>query len=337
MIRKIAVISALLATTFATTAQAQTVLYEDDFEGAVTSWSNNQTDFDPDVTRFLGRFDNNPKETSRNFILPPGTDSVEIEFDFYRFDSWDNNARWGFDRFEIDINNTEIFSLPFSSLPQADRSGTTGNVNWKHTALTGRVELAFGRGRWWFDQLFRFKIVINNPGPTLSLNLRTDLNQGGNDESGGYDNFIVTAFGTVNPELKVQKTVSTVNDTYALPGSLVEYEFDIQNTGGPVDSDSLALVDKIPDDVVLFTGDLDGAGNPVVFVDSSTPPSGVTCCVAANIQYSNSTSATPVFGYVPASNYDTDITYIRMIPTGTLRDGQTDPVNIALKFRSRIE
>ena len=65
-----------------------TVIYQDDFEGTVTGWSNNTTDFDPDVTRFLGRFANNPTSTSQTFTIPANTDQVVIEFDLYRFDSW---------------------------------------------------------------------------------------------------------------------------------------------------------------------------------------------------------------------------------------------------------
>ena len=60
------------------TAFAQTVIYQDDFEGPVTGWSDNQTDFDPDVTRFFGRFDENPTSTSRTFTLPANTNELII-------------------------------------------------------------------------------------------------------------------------------------------------------------------------------------------------------------------------------------------------------------------
>ena len=187
-------------------AHAQnTVIYQDDFEGPVSGWSVNNTDFDPDVTRFLGRFDNNPDETSRTFTVPAGATQLLIEFDFYRFDSWDNDATFGFDRFQIDIDGTQIFSLPFPN-PQATRSGTSGNVDWTHSPLTPRVEIAFNTGQFWFDQLHRVEIIVNNPGPTVDLTLRTALNQGGDDESGGFDNFLVTAITpppteiTANPE-----------------------------------------------------------------------------------------------------------------------------------------
>lgn len=318
-------------------AAAQTVIYQDDFEGTVTGWSLNNTDFDPDVTRFLGRFDNNPKQTSRTFTIPANTASVDIDFDFYRFDSWDDSQQYGYDRFEVIIDGVEIFSLPFPN-PQAARSGTTGNVDWAHSPLTPTVELAFGTGTYWFDQLHRVNITVNNPGAALALTLRADINQGGNDESGGFDNIIITAFSnSVPPNLTAQKTVEMVGMSYSLPGNIAEYTIAVQNTGGEVDANSLSFTDTLPSNVSLFTGDLDGSGNPVIFNDSSTPISGVSCCTAAQIEFSNSAAAPPVFGYVPVSMYDSNITFLRVTPSGAVRDSQTDPVNLDFQFRARID
>ncbi|MEO0574683.1 MAG: hypothetical protein AAF004_04405 [Pseudomonadota bacterium] len=316
----------------ASAAAQSVVVYQDDFEGAVTGWSVNNTDFDPDVTRFLGRFDNNPNSTSRTFNIPASSDRVEIVFDFYRFDSWDDTARWGFDRFEIDIDGIEIFSLPFPN-PQATRSGTTGNVDWSHSPLTPRQELAFGTGRFWFDQLHRVEIVVNNPGSTLQLTLRTDVNQGGNDESGGFDNMTVTAFPTL-PVVSFAKTVAT--PSYSLPGSDVDYTLTMTNTGGETDVNSVFLLDEIPEQLILFTGDVDGSGNPVEFIDNSALPSGLTCCTAANIEYSNTVGAAPIFGYTPVAPYDAAITFLRITPSGVVRDGQTSPVDVSFRFRARI-
>ena len=41
------------------------------------------TDFDPGTTNILGRFDNSPMETERDFVVPPNTDQLVIEFDFF--------------------------------------------------------------------------------------------------------------------------------------------------------------------------------------------------------------------------------------------------------------
>jgi len=311
------------------------VIYQDDFEGTVSGWTVNNTDFDPDVTNFLGRFDNSPTSTSRTFAIPPSTERVDIVFDFYRFDSWDNTAQYGFDRFQIDIDGTQIFSLPFPN-PQAARSGSQGNVDWEHTPITGTVELAFGTGQWWFDQLHQFTISVSNPGTSLDLTLRCALNQGGNDESCGFDNMSVTAF-PVLPNLTAQKTVEIVGNQYALPGNYADYTITVTNSGGTMDAGTFVLVDPISSNISLFTGDFDGNGNAVKFIDISSPASGLSCCTGSNIEYSNSVTAPPVFGYIPVTNYDPAITYLRISPSGTMRDAQVNPVNLEFVFQARID
>jgi len=314
-------------------------IYTDDFEGTVSGWTVNNTDFDPDVTRFLGRFDNNPKETERTFTIPAGMDRVEIEFDFYRFDSWDNTARWGFDRFEIEIDGTEIFSLPFSAT-QAARSGTTGNVDWSHTPLGPTAELAFGTGQYWFDQLHQVNLVINNPGTTLTLTLRADLNQGGNDESGGFDNILVKAF-PAPPNLSIIKEVEVLDSLgigdYAIPGNEVMYSFTLTSDGGAIDNGTIVLVDQLPPNLEIFTGDLDGNGNPFAFIDNSVPASGLSCCAAGTYEFSNSAAAPITYGYVPSTPYDSAITHIKITPTGTLRDATTATAEVEISFKAKIQ
>ncbi|WP_371397884.1 hypothetical protein [Fretibacter rubidus] len=325
---------------FPTVAVAQsTLVYSDDFEAGASGWSNNSTDFDPDVTQFLGRFDNSPNATSRSFTLPPSTGRVEIVFDFYRFDSWDNTAQWGFDRFQVDVDGTQIFSLPFAAT-QAARSGTTGSVDWSHSPLGPTTELAFGTGQFWFDQLHRVTLTVNNPGSTLALTLRAALNQGGNDESGGFDNISITAF-PILPDLDITKTVEMASGAgaldYAVPGADVIYRFDLTNIGGAVDAGTVRISDKIPDNLVLFTGNYDGSGNAVAFNDASAPASGLLCCAGGTVQFSDTTSGAPVYGYTPNGGYDPAVTYIQIAPSGTLRDGQTTPVDVDFSFRARID
>jgi len=186
------------------------VVYQDDFEAGVSGWSNNDTDFAPAVSNFLGRFAVGNTETSRIFTLPSNTEELRIEFDLYRFDSWDNFAQFGFDRFEIEIDGVEIFSLAFPN-PQDMRSGSVGNVSWSHTPLTGREELGFTTGQFWFDQLHRFVLIVENPGASVELKLRADLSQQENDESAGYDNFLITAFTDGNGILAVAENFAAIN------------------------------------------------------------------------------------------------------------------------------
>lgn len=323
-----------------TQAVAQGVtIYSDDFEGAVSGWSVNNTDFDPDVTTFLGRFDNNPKETQRTFTIPSNMDRVEISFDFYRFDSWDNTARWGFDRFEVDIDGTEIFSLPFSAT-QAARSGTTGNIDWSHAPLGPTEELAFGTGQYWFDQLHRVNITVNSPGTSLTLTLRADVNQGGNDESAGFDNILIEAF-PIPPDLSIIKEVEVLDalgiGDYAIPGNEVMYSFKMTSDGGAIDAGTIVLVDKLPPDLEVFTGDLDGNGNPFTFTDNSTPPSGLSCCASGTYEFSDSTTTPITYGYAPMTPYDSNITYIRITPSGTLRDATAATAEVEIEFKAKIQ
>ena len=81
----------VFAVSSASSTYAQTVVYQDDFEGTVTGWSVNDTDYDNDVTNFLGRFADTPSTTSRTFAVPAGSTQLDIEFDLYRFDSWDTH------------------------------------------------------------------------------------------------------------------------------------------------------------------------------------------------------------------------------------------------------
>jgi len=212
--RIVSVFLCVLAVFFAAqTALAQTVIYQDDFEGAVSGWSDNSTDNAPLLTNFLGRFSGGNEEVTRTFTVPAGATSLEIEFDLLRIDSWDffndPNAN---DGFGVEIDGAQLFSssngagiFPVLNFPvgQGPRSGSTGNVDWSHVRVNptdaqvnagnAQQELGFTTGPFWFDQVHRFTLTINNPGATVDLTLRIDVNQGLNDESGGFDNFLVTA------------------------------------------------------------------------------------------------------------------------------------------------
>ena len=310
-------------------ALAQTVLYQDDFETTpVTGWTVNNTFFDADYSRFLGRFDNSPTTTSRSFTIPNGTDRVEIEFDFYRIDSWDDTAQWGFDRFQIEVDGAQLFSLPFSS-DQPARSGVTGNVQWEHSPLGPPVNNIgnLTDRPWYFDQSHRVKLVVDAPGPTLSLLLRTALNQGGSDESGGYDNMTVTAF--VSPVISAAKTVAATS--YFLPGDGATYTISASNTGGPVPADTIVLTDSLPPEVT-FDGNV-----PVTFSDDASLASGLSCCTAGQIAFSDTTSGTPVFGYTPIGPLDPAVRHIRIAPSGSMRAGSSDPVDVSFSFGTVIQ
>lgn len=318
-------------------AHAQTVtVYTDDFEGGVSGWSVNADSTTTPTTRYLGRFDNSPNATSRTFALPEGTERVEIQFDFYKFDSWDNTAQWGFDRFQVDVDGTQIFSLPFSS-DQAARSGTNGNVDWSHSPQGPPAQLVYGSGQSWLtDQFHTVNLTVDDPGTSLDLTLRTALNQGGNDESGGFDNFSVVAH-LAPPVIAAQKSVGLEAGSHYLPGETVEYTIALSNTGGPTEAGSIVIVDPLPANATVFTGDFDGAGNAVAFADDASSASGLACCAGTTVEFSDTTSGAPVFGYVPNGGFDPAVTHLRIAPTGAVRDARSDAADMSFSFRARIE
>ncbi|WOE75768.1 hypothetical protein [Alterisphingorhabdus coralli] len=323
---------AILAFLSPSIAEAQ-IIYQDDFEDGASGWSNNSTETHPNFSRYLGRFDNSPNQTSRTFTVPDGSQSLVIAFDFYRFDSWDNTSRWGFDRFQIDIDGNQIFSLPLTPNPPS-LTGSNGNVSWVFQPVGPYSNQAYGR---WQDQRFRVTITIANPPTTVAFTLRTAINQGGNDESGGFDNMLVEAI-PFPADVNVTKT-SALDPTasYRLPGEAVIYTIEVTSEGGPLDSDTLRITDFLPPEITMFTGNFDGAGNPVSFTDLSSPPSGITCCTSANLSYSDDSTPPLTFNYAPNGGEDPNVTGLEIAPSGQLRQGTTSPVRLRFQLRGVIK
>jgi hypothetical protein len=310
------------------------VIYSDNFESGVTGWSDNTNETASGFTRYLGRFDTGRKETERVFGVPVGTDDVSIAFDFYRFDSWDDTALWGFDRFEVEIDTVEIFSLQLASYP-ASQSGTTGSVDWIITAVGAASNQAWGG---FPDQRFRVTITARNPGSTLRVKMRADINQGGNDESAGYDNFEVRAVPFApNIALNKSSRPAAGGTGFFIPGTEVIYQIDLYSTGGALDPASVIITDIIPPNLELFTGNFNGSGGAVTLTDLSAPSSGIICCNTGNISFSNSTGSNPPFGYGGNGGFDSAATGFRITPSGTVRQGVTTPVHLRFEIKARIK
>ena len=146
------------------------------------------------------------------------------------------------------------------------------------------------------------------------------------------------------PDLEITSSVQVVDDPTggpdpkAIPGAVLEYQLLITNTGrGSGDSDSIIVVDAIPADAELFVGDLDGAGNPVMFEDGVAPDgSGLTFDAASDLSFSDDGGTT--FNYVPgAVVYDPAITHLRINPAGifTAATGAANP-NFIIRYRVRV-
>ena len=147
------------------------------------------------------------------------------------------------------------------------------------------------------------------------------------------------------PILGAVKTVEVFDPDaeglYALPGNDVIYTITVTNSGpGVVDTDTMFLVDKIPDNTVFYNGDIDGAGpeiNPVAF---DGPSSGLTFDYAMDIAYSDLPDVPADFASClyspPTIGYDVNIKYICINPKDSFTTGTPDP-EFSVSFRVRID
>ena len=128
---------------------------------------------------------------------------------------------------------------------------------------------------------------------------------------------------------------------YAIPGSDVVYGITVTNTGsGPVDEDSLFLVDPLPPETQFFTGDLDGAGPETAAVILTDNGSGVSFDASANIGFSNLPTAPTSMtacNYTPTGLYDSAVTHICIAPQGTMSEGTISASSFTVSFRVGIE
>jgi len=133
---------------------------------------------------------------------------------------------------------------------------------------------------------------------------------------------------------------------YATPGNDVIYTITVSNSGaGPTDTGSVVLIDKLPDQVAFYNGDLDFGGpdtysgtDPVGFSQSSG--AGLTFTYGTDVRFSTAATAPADFAsctvIAPDNTYRTDFTYICFNPKGALASGSPDP-EFSVSFRARIE
>jgi uncharacterized repeat protein (TIGR01451 family) len=145
-----------------------------------------------------------------------------------------------------------------------------------------------------------------------------------------------------SPVLQVQKASQAVAtsgpETLAIPGAEILYTVTVTNPSVPIDSGSILITDPLPADVEFLNADIDGAGpatTPVEFIEG-TPGSGLSCCAAANIAYSQFTTGTD-FTYVPAAGFDPLVKRIRVTPTGSMAAALLGATSFSIRFKVRIK
>ena len=136
------------------------------------------------------------------------------------------------------------------------------------------------------------------------------------------------------PTLSANKDVqmfSGNSSAYAVPGSDVVYSITVENTGsGPVDADTLVLIDAMPPEISFMAGS-------VTFTDAN---SGLTFDPALDVAFSKAAAAPASFAACtdsPSGAYDPDITFICLAPKGTMSEGTITPSSFTIEFQAAVK
>lgn len=145
------------------------------------------------------------------------------------------------------------------------------------------------------------------------------------------------------PNLDAEKTLAVYSGSasdYSIPGSDVIYTITATNAGsGPVDGNSIFLVDSLPPEISFYNGDMDDSGpatGPVLFTDID---SGLTFG-PADVGYSTAAAAPTNFSQCnasPGAGYQNTVRHICFAPKGTLSEGTITSASFSVSFRARIE
>lgn len=151
-------------------------------------------------------------------------------------------------------------------------------------------------------------------------------------------------------ELEANKAVTIYDPTgtglYAVPGNDVIYTITVRNIGdGPIDSNSMVLIDRFPQELEFWNGDIDEGGSdsfpgpdPIGFLQ--VEGTGVSFNASTDLRYSTATTIPSDFSsctQIPADNsYRDDVNYVCLNPKGELAYGNPNPV-ITLSLRGRIK
>jgi uncharacterized repeat protein (TIGR01451 family) len=160
--------------------------------------------------------------------------------------------------------------------------------------------------------------------------------------NGEVEDYALTVFGP--GVLTVAKT-SIIYDPgntnrLAIPGNDVLYTITTSNVGtGPVDSNSIFIVDTLPSSVEFYNGDVDDGGPATAPVSFTQTGSGLTFAAATDVRYSNLAAFPASFAacnYTPIAGYDPAIRHVCINPKGVMASAATPP-SFSVQFRTRIK
>ncbi len=159
--------------------------------------------------------------------------------------------------------------------------------------------------------------------------------------NGEVEDYTLTTLGIANLTIVKNSTVYNPSGTspFLIPNNDVLYTIKVTNTGSSsVDSNSLFVVDSLPNTLTFFNGDIDGAGPLTGPISFTQVGAGLTFTPATDVAYSNAVTAPTSFAactYPPAAGYDTAVRHICINPKGAMLSSATPP-EFSVQLRSRI-
>ena len=199
-----------------------------------------------------------------------------------------------------------------------DTNAATGSIVISVTPpVTAVLTQTFARFRW---------TTQSNIGLTLTA------------PNGEVEDYAVTIFGLAVLNTAKTSQVYEVSPTnrLALPGNDILYTITTSNVGtGPVDSNSVIVIDLLPTILQFYNGDIDDAGPLTGAVSFTQTGSALTFTPATDLRYSNIAATPSSFAactYTPAAGYDAAVKHICVNPKGSMAAGG----NFALQLRARI-
>ncbi|MGB3740139.1 MAG: hypothetical protein WA948_12405 [Pontixanthobacter sp.] len=250
------------------------------------------------------------------------------------------------------IGNTVTIEVTDSDRNQRSAFADTLSVSVRNTR-TGEIETVTLTETGPNTGIFRASLATTNadrgPNNNGSMSARTGdvletiYNDATNSTGASRILFRQTRLtATDNPAelLATKRSATTANGAdLAVPGNDVVYTIEIINIGdGPVDTDTLFIVDTMPSEMAFRTADFDAGDNIVSPVGFKAGTSGLTFDPARDLRFANGTT-TPTSltqcQYTPVGAYDPNVRYICLRPIGAMLPGNPNPI-VEFQFRAQI-
>lgn len=248
----------------------------------------------------------------------------------------------------IEAGSGTVNDIRFASAVGADTVRGIGNSPPYNYSVSGDFDIGIvsqtgedgGQGGW--ATLYGTDPLPNN---TISLGIDEETVAGDTSRTHTTENVSYWVFdNNQTAKLDAKKGVSLYSgnsSSYAIPGSDVIYTIKASNGGsGPVDNDSVFLVDSLPPEVTFYNGDIDDGGPLTGVVDFDAGDSGLTFTEATDLGFSNSATKPTSFAacsYSPSAGYDPNVTFICFNPSGTMSEGTITSSGFAISFRAAVE